>query len=102
MKKSFLLLLCVCGGLVSGADTWSSANPARYQTASFANAVWYETFQKDGEEPFTVEYCGGAKGKVEILNTGGRSEARVLKTVKTNDQGYILDFKFKWVETVKI
>jgi len=100
MKKSFLLLLCVCGGLVSGADTWSSANPARYQTASFANAVWYETFQKDGEEPFTVEYCGGAKGKVEILNTGGRSEARVLKTVKTNDQGYIL-IKFKQQIPVK-
>lgn len=95
--KKFLTILAVIPSLclpATGSESWSSSNPERYKSASFANAVWYETFSGSGEEPFTVEFCGGATGKVEIINAGGRSEAKALKTVKTNAAGYII-IRFK-------
>jgi len=95
MKKLLLwaVVLCIVAG-VSAGEAWSSANPARYGSASFDNALWHETFNGDGEAPFTVEFCGGAEGKVEVVNVGGRSESHALRTIKTNAQGYIV-IRFK-------
>ena len=76
----------------AAGDAWSSANPGRFAGNTFDKALWHENFSGT-ELPFAVEYHDGAKGKVE-LTEGGRSGGRALRTVKSNDEGYIV-IRFK-------
>ena len=76
-----------------GAEAWSSVNPERYSGTSFSKAIWHETFAGN-ETPFTVEFFDGAEGKVEIISTGGRSENKALRTIRSNDKGYMV-IRFK-------
>ena len=70
-------------------EAWSNANPARYSAFSTDHAIWFETFA-NAQQPFTVEYLDGAKGTVELIDSGGRSEKRALRIVKTNNEGFIV------------
>ena len=78
-------------------EAWSGAGE-RSQEVNFSTALWHETLE--GEQPFTVEFCDGAKGKVEIIPGAGRNGSRALLTEKSNNTGYIV-IKFKKVLPVK-
>ena len=80
----FAMPLFLCAG-----EAWSNANPARYSTFSTDHAIWFETFASD-QVPFTVEYLDGAEGTVEVIDSGGRSEKKALRIVKTNNEGFIV------------
>ncbi len=81
------------GAVLSGAEAWSSANPARYGKTAFDKAVWHETLA--GKElPYTVEYCKGAKGSVKVLPKAGRDGKNALQVIKSNNDGYIV-IRFK-------
>ena len=80
----FAMPLFLCAG-----EAWSNANPARYSTFSTDHAIWFETFASD-QVPFTVEYLDGAEGTVEMIDSGGRSEKKALRIVKTNNEGFIV------------
>ena len=94
MKNIVLLLAFSALPLLSGgnAEAWSYANPARYSNVKFDTALWYEGLE--GETPFTVEFCDGAKGKVEIIKGAGRNGGNALLTEKSNNAGFIV-VKFK-------
>lgn len=93
LKYLLCSLVSVAAVDVSAAgDAWSSANPERFAGNTFDKALWHENFSGT-ELPFAVEYRDGAKGKVELTD-GGRSGGRALRTVKSNDEGYIV-IRFK-------
>ena len=94
MKKLLLWAVVLCIAIrISAGEAWSSVNPERYSGTSFSKAIWHETFAGN-ETPFTVEFFDGAEGKVEIISTGGRSENKALRTIRSNDKGYMV-IRFK-------
>ncbi|MBR7131351.1 MAG: beta-galactosidase, partial [Lentisphaeria bacterium] len=100
MKSLFILSMCLSSlMLLAGGnpEAWSGAGE-RSQEVNFSTALWHETLE--GEQPFTVEFCDGAKGKVEIISGAGRNGSRALLTEKSNNTGYIV-IKFKKVLPVK-
>ena len=84
---------------LSADNGWSSANAQRNNRSDFSQVRWHENFDSK-ENSFTVEYCEGAAGKVEIVPGGGKNNSPALRTVKTNNEGYII-IRFKKTLPVK-
>ncbi|MBQ9787945.1 MAG: beta-galactosidase [Lentisphaeria bacterium] len=82
-----------------GENGWSSANPGRNERKDFSGTIWYENFS-GSELPFTVEFCEGAKGTVEVIPSGGRNGTPALRTVKSSNSGFIV-IRFKQKIAVK-
>ena len=95
MKKGILLSAALAAGIsLAAGEAWSSSNPERYSKTSFANAIWHESFE-GSEIPYDVQFCEGAQGKIEIINSNSRTGKKALRTIKSNNKGFIV-IKFKF------
>jgi hypothetical protein len=101
MKIRHIYALAVSFFLLSlyADNGWSSANIQRNSRSDFSKTRWYENFDSK-EQPFAVEFCEGAIGKVEIVSRGGKNNSPALRTVKENNEGYII-IRFKKILPVK-
>ena len=98
-KKICTLLSLIATSLALGNNGWSSANPQRNDRKDFSNTLWYENFDSK-EQPFSVEFCEGARGSVKIIPDGGKGNSPALHTVKSNNKGFII-IRFKHQIPVK-
>ncbi|MBO7327731.1 MAG: beta-galactosidase [Lentisphaeria bacterium] len=99
IKRILCSTAVIAGFMLSAGEAWSSSNPARYSKTNFKNAIWHESFEGD-EVPYDVQFHGGAKGKIEIINSNARTGKKALRTIKSNNKGFIV-IKFKKTIEVK-
>ncbi len=88
VKQIFYSAAILAGVSLSAGEAWSSSNPDRYGKTKFDKAVWHESFES-GEIPFEVQFFDGAEGKVEIITTNARTGKKALRTIRSNEKGYI-------------
>ena len=99
VKRILCSTAVITGAMLSAGEAWSSSNPERYGKTTFENAIWHESFE-GSEIPYEVKYFGGARGKVEIIESDARTGKKALRTVKSNSDGFIV-IKFKKTIQVK-